>query len=66
LQTPPDEGAGGGDEQEKQQQPLILVATDVGDLAARDERQRKIGELLKEMDGDPLGGPYTREEMNRM
>lgn len=38
----------------------------IDDLAARDERRRKIGELFKKMEGYDLGGPYTREEMNRM
>jgi len=38
----------------------------IDDLAARDERRRKIDELFKKMDGYDLGGPYTREEMNRM
>lgn len=36
------------------------------DLAARDERRRKIDELFKRMDEYDAGGPYTREEMNRM
>lgn len=36
------------------------------DLAARDERRNKIDDLFRKMDGYNLGGPYTREEMNRM
>ena len=38
----------------------------IEDLAARDERRSKIGELFKKMDGYDLGGPFTREDMNRM
>lgn len=38
----------------------------IDDLAARDERRRKIGELFKKMDEYDAGGPYSREEMNRM
>lgn len=36
------------------------------DLAARDERRQKIDELFNQMDRYDAGGPYTRDEMNRM
>ena len=36
------------------------------DLAARDERRHKIDDIFRKMDEYDLGGPYSREEMNRM
>lgn len=38
----------------------------IEDLAARDERRRKIEDIFTKMDNYEAGGPYTREEMNRM
>ena len=38
----------------------------IEDLAARDERRRRIGELFGKMDEYDAGGPYSRDEMNRM
>ena len=34
-------------------------------IAARDERKRKIDKLMEEMSQYNIGGPYTREEMNK-
>ncbi len=33
-------------------------------IAARDERKRKIDQLMEEMSQYQAGGPYTRDEMN--
>jgi hypothetical protein len=38
----------------------------IEDLAARDERRQRIDEIFRKMDGYEAGGPYSREEMNRM
>jgi hypothetical protein len=35
------------------------------DLAARDERRRKIKEIFEQMDKYDAGGPFTRDEMNQ-
>jgi len=34
------------------------------DLAARDQRRRKIDGIFRQMDDYQAGGPFTREEMN--
>jgi len=37
----------------------------LAELAARNERKRKIDSLMEEMNQYNAGGPYTRDEMNR-
>lgn len=36
----------------------------LAEIAARDERKRKIDALMEEMEQYNAGGPYTRDEMN--
>lgn len=36
----------------------------IDDLAARDERKRKINQLMEKMSQYNAGGPFTRDEMN--
>ncbi len=43
----------------------VLFRDWLAELAARDERKRKIDKLMDEMNQYNAGGPYTRDEMNR-
>lgn len=43
----------------------VLFRDWLSELAARDERKRKIDSLMEEMNQYNAGGPYTRDEMNR-
>lgn len=36
----------------------------IEDLAARDERRKNIGHILKQMKDFDSGGPFTRDQMN--
>lgn len=38
----------------------------IEDLAARDERRRRMGEIFDRMDDYEAGGPFSRDEMNRI
>ncbi len=43
----------------------VLFRDWLAELAARDERKRKIDRLMDQMNQYNAGGPYSRDEMNR-
>lgn len=45
---------------------IALFREWIEDLAACNERRQRIEGVFKKMEGYKAGGPYSREEMNRM